>query len=158
MGFFNNKKWLTTAVVGTMVLAACGDDPVGLDEHDEHAEPEGVVLRLNAQVIASYDEDEGKWTGELEVDVGEETGHIDVIFVDHDGDAIEIDEDLYLEVVIGNKAIADFEQDTPGEFAGHLHGESVGETTAVFRLMHGTVGAGHPDFETSAVHVHVNPA
>ena len=156
MGFFNNKKWLTTAVVGTMVLAACGDDPVGLDEHDEHAEPEGVVLRLNAQTIASYDE--GKWTGELEVTVGQETAHIDVVFVDHDGAAIAIDEDLYLEVVIGNEAIAEFEQDTPGEFGGHLHGESVGETTAVFRLMHGTVGAGHPDFETSGVHVHVNPA
>ena len=156
MDLFNRKGWFTTALVGTVVLSACGDDPVGLDECGCHSEPEGVVLRLNAQTIASYDE--GKWTGELEVTVGQETAHIDVVFVDHDGAAIAIDEDLYLAVVIGNEAIAEFEQATPGEVGGQLHGKSVGEPTAVFRIMHGTVGAGHADFETSAVHVHVNPA
>lgn len=153
MGFFNRTGWFTAAVAGTMVVAACGDDPIA---PDEHAEAEGVMLRLNGVTIATYDE--GAWTGELEVTVGTETAHIDVIFMDHDGNAIPIDDDLYLEVVIGNEAIAEFEQDTPGEFGGHLHGVAVGETTAVFRLMHGAVGTGHPDFETSAVHVHVNPA
>jgi hypothetical protein len=31
----------------------------------------------------------------------------------------------------------------------------VGETDVVFKLMHGSVGSGHPDFVTAAVHAHV---
>ncbi len=154
MELFKPKGWIAAALAGMMVLGGCGDDPVG---HEDHADDvEGVVLRLSGQTIATYDE--GAWTGEMEVTVGQETAHIDVIFVDHDGDAVQLDSDFYLEVVIGNMAIAEFEQDTPGEFGGHLHGEAVGETTAVFRLMHGSVGSGHADFETSGVHVHVNAA
>jgi hypothetical protein len=61
-------------------------------------------------------------------------------------------------VEIDNETIAEFEQDTPGEFGGHLHGVAAGETDAVFSLMHGTVGSGHADFVTTAVHVHVEAA
>jgi hypothetical protein len=153
MSFFNKKGWFTAAMAGTLVLAACSDDPTGLDEHSE---PEGVVLTLSGATIATYDGDTGMWTGELNVTVGTETAHIDVDFVDHDGHPIPIDADLYLEVVIADPTIADFEQDTPGEFGGHLHGDLVGMTTAVFQLMHGTVGSGHADFVTAPVTVNVN--
>ena len=152
MVYFKKRAWFATALVAALAVSACGDDPVDVDEH---AEAEGVVLRLNGATIATYDE--GTWTGELEVPVGTETAHIDVIFIDHDGDAIELDADFYLEVVVANEAIAEFEQDTPGEFGGHLHGEAVGETTASFSLMHGAVGTGHADFTAAGVHVHVNP-
>ena len=148
---FSRKSLLTLALASAVALGACEDDPTGLDEHSE---PHGVELVLNGVTIASYDADDG-WTGELEVEAGEETAHIDVRFVDEDGDEIEIDEDLYLEVEIEDEDIAEFEQDTPGEFGGHLHGVAEGETDAVFSLMHGTVGSGHADFVTTAVHVHV---
>jgi len=138
-----------------VLLAACGDDSTGIDDDDHGDEVEGVQLVLNGQTIASYDGDSGAWTGELEVMVGEETAHIDVRFVDHDGDAIELDEDFYLEVVVEDEGIAEFEQDTPGEFGGHLHGIAVGETDVVFQLMHGSVGSGHADFVTAPVHAHV---
>ena len=36
---------------------------------------------MSGQVIASYDGETQTWTGELEVDVGEETPHITVRFV-----------------------------------------------------------------------------
>ena len=134
-------------------VAACGDDGVGPD--DDHVdEVEGIELVLNGQTIASYDADTGAWTGELEVGVGEETAHITVNFVSHDGDVV-VEENTYLEVQISNEAIAEWEQDTPGEFGGHLHGVSAGETDVVFRLMHGAVGAGHADFVSAAVHAHV---
>ena len=84
-----------------------------------------------------------------------ETAHMDVRFVDHDGAAVQLDADFYLEVDVENEAIAEFEQDTPGEFGGHLHGVAVGETDVVFKLMHGSVGSGHADFVTAAVHAHV---
>ena len=59
-------------------------------------------------------------------------------------------------VTITTKSIAEFEQDTPGQFGGHLHGLAVGETDVIFRLMHGSFGSGHADFATAAVHTHVN--
>jgi len=137
-----------------LVLGACSDSMT--EAEDEHAEPEGVELVLGGQVIASYDGDTQTWTGELEVDEGEETAHITVRFVDHDGDPIPIDDDLYLEVDIEDTSIAEFEQDTPGEFGGHLHGHMAGETDVTFKLMHGAVGSGHADFVTQPVHAHVH--
>ena len=141
-----------SAAVG---LVACGDDPVSVEE--EHGDGvEGVQLWLSGAMIASYDGDTQAWTGELEVDVGQETAHIDVRFVDHDGTEVEMDSDYSLEVDVEDEAIAEFEQDTPGEFGGHLHGVSEGETDVVFKLMHGAVGSGHADFVTTAVHAHVH--
>ena len=136
-----------------LLLGACSES---MTEHEEHAEAEGVELVMGGSVIASYDGDTQTWTGELEVDAGEETPHITVRFVDHDGDAVPIDDDLYLEVDIEDESIAEFEQDTPGEFGGHLHGHMEGETDVTFKLMHGAVGSGHADFVTMPVHAHVH--
>lgn len=138
------------AIVSGLALPACD----GAGPPDEHHEPVGAELVVSGQVIASYDAETGMWTGELEVDVGEETAHIAVRFVDEEGDAI-VEEDAYLEVDIEDESIAEWEQDTPGEFGGHLHGVSEGETDVTFKLMHGEVGSGHPDFVTQPVHAHV---
>lgn len=142
------------AVVSALALAGCSSDTT--EPEEEHAEPEGVELVMSGQVIASYDGDTQRWTGEMEVDVGEETPHISVRFIDHDGDAIPLDDDLYLEVEVEDESIAEFEQDTPGEFGGHLHGHMEGETDVTFKLMHGEVGSGHADFVTMPVHAHVH--
>lgn len=155
MHSFRRGAFAFTAA-GTIALGACSDDPVGLDDHDDDIE--AVELELNGVVVATYEN--GAWTGELEVTEGEETAHITVRFINHDGEEIVPDADTYLEVVIGDEAVAEFEQDTPGEFGGHLHGVAAGDTYAIFRLMHGAVGSGHPDFETArdeaeALHVHV---
>jgi hypothetical protein len=141
---------LGLAVAGALVLAACESDPTGLD----HSDPEGVELVMNGAVIARYDG--GTWTGEMSVNQGAETPHISVYFVDDDGDRITFGSDFYLEVEVEDETIAEFEQDTPGEFGGHLHGIARGTTGVVFRLMHGSVGSGHPDFVTQPVVARVN--
>ena len=142
------------AAVAVLVLAGCNESMTEIE--DEHAEPEGVELVMGGVTIASYDGETQRWIGELEVDAGEETPHIQVRFVDHDGDLISLDEDLYLEVDVEDESIAEFEQDTPGEFGGHLHGVMEGETEMTFKLMHGAVGSGHADFVTTPVHAHVH--
>lgn len=147
------RAWMALPLVAALALGACEDDPVAVD--DDHAEPHGVVVAMSGMTLASYDIDSG-WTGELEVDAGEETPHLDVTFVDEGGDPIALDDDTYLAVEIEDESIAEFEQDTPGEFGGHLHGVAAGETDVVFQLMHGAVGSGHADFVTAPVHVHVN--
>lgn len=136
-----------------LVLAACESST---EPEEEHYEPEGVELVMGGLVIASYDGETQRWTGELEVDEGEETPHIAVRFVDHDGDPIPLEADTYLEVDIEDTSIAEWEQDTPGEFGGHLHGHVAGETDVTFMLMHGAVGSGHADFVTTPVHAHVH--
>ena len=144
---------LLAALLLPFVVVACSDT-TGLEEnHGE--EMEGVQIWLSGAMIASYDGDTGSWTGELEVHEGEETAHMDIRMVDHDGVEVELEADHYLEVDVEDESIAEFEQDTPGEFGGHLHGVAVGETDVVFKLMHGAVGSGHADFVTAAVHAHV---
>lgn len=147
-----NSPFAVLAVLA-LLLGACSESMTEME--DEHAEPEGVHLVMGGTVIASYDGETQNWTGEMEVEAGEETPHITVRFVDHDGDPIPIDDDLYLEVEVEDESIAEFEQDTPGEFGGHLHGEAEGQTGVTFRLMHGAVGAGHPDFVTTPAPAHV---
>ena len=141
------------AMVFAMALAACSETPM---EPDDHAEPEGVHLIMGGNVIASYDGEDETWDGDLEVDEGEGTPPITVRFVDHEGDPIPIDDDLYLEVDIGDSSVAEFVLDTPGGFVGSLRGHMQGETGVTFKLMHGEVGSGHPDFVTEPVPVHVH--
>ncbi len=132
--------------LAALVLAACSETTE--PEEEEHAEPEGVELVMDGGVIASYDGDTQSWTGAMEVDVGDETPRITVRFVDHDGDPVELEEELYLEVEVEDESIAEFGQATPGEFGGQLQGVSAGETGVTFMLMHGEVGSGHADFVT----------
>lgn len=137
--------------LGTLAFMACSSDPTGI-----HSEPAGVELVLNGAVIATYQADPPMWTGAMEVDVGMETEHISVYFLDDGGDRITFDADYYLEVEVTDETIAEFEQDTPGEFGGHLHGLAQGVTDVVFSLMHGAIGSGHADFATQAVVAQVN--
>ncbi len=120
---------------GILALSACESATEPEEYHAE--EVEGAILVLSGQTIASYDGHDDEWTGEPEVEPGEETAHITVRFVDHDMDPIQFDEDFYLEVEVEDESIAEFEQDTPGEFGGRLHGVAEGDTEIVFRLMHG---------------------
>ena len=139
---------------GILALSACESATEPEEYHAE--EVEGVILVLSGQTIASYDGHDGQWTGELEVEPGEETAHITVRFVDHDMDPVQLSDEFYLEVEVEDESIAEFEQDTPGEFGGHLHGGAEGDTDIVFRLMHGSVGSGHADFVTEPLHIHVH--
>lgn len=139
----------------TLLLGACNDS---MTEHEEeHAEPEGVQLVMDGRVVASYDGEDQAWDGQLEVSVGAETPQISVNFVDHDGDPIETEVETYLDVVSDDDTIASFSQATAGGFTGVLRGNAQGQTGMSFRLMHGAIGQGHPDFVTTPVPVHVNP-
>jgi hypothetical protein len=140
------------ALVATLVMAGCDDTVTAVEEHGDAAT---VQLVMSGQVIATFTFATNSWVGEMDADVGVETPHIDVQFLDEDGDKISYDADFYLQVDVEDESIAEFEQDTPGEFGGHLHGETAGETDVKFSLMHGAVGAGHADLVTAGVHAHV---
>lgn len=147
------KLGAALTLVGALGLGACGD-PAGLDDH---AEAEGAVIRLNGQVVASYDGDSRQWTGDLSVAAGQSTGTMTVTFVDHDGGDLRPGSDYYLQVDFANTGptVAAFDHDAPGTFTGSLRGIAAGQSTVVFRLMHGSVGRGHSDFNTAPATVRV---
>lgn len=143
----NLRNAAMVAVLASAVgLGACGDDgPVGID--DENVER--IQLVLNSQILAEYDGT--SWGGALSVTEGTSTAHFDVRLIDHDGDVVPAPSGVYLQVDIANEEIAGWEQDSAGEFGGHLRGVAVGETEAVFKLMRGTV----EEYVTTAVDVTV---
>ena len=145
-------------IVGSLLLSACGDSTTGPEpEPVDHAENVvGVQLVLSARTVATYDGPSGTWNDEFEVEVGEFTAHIDVRFVDANGVAVELGDDFYLEVESEDERIATIFQDDPGGFGIHIEGIAEGETELEFRLMHGAVGTGHPDFITAGLDVHVH--
>lgn len=150
LGF--RPRGLALVLIGALATGACSDDPVGLDDHD-HA-VEGIQLLVNGAVVAELDADADAWTGELEVDVGGETGTIEVRLLDHDGDEIAPDDDLYLEATVGDGGVAVFVQGGAGAFSGVLQGVAPGTTVLELTVHHGVIGSGHPVFvATPAVEV-----
>jgi hypothetical protein len=137
------------ALTGVLVLAACDDDPVGTDD-EEHADPVAVQVLVAGNELASATPVSA--TGSLTVDAGAETGHLDVVFIDEDGDAIVPEAEYSLAVSMADETVAEWEFDDPGEFGGHLKGLAAGTTTAVFSLMHDD----HADFISAGVTVVIN--
>lgn len=157
MAYTRHSLSFALLTAGVLALSAC--ESATEPEEDHADEVEGVVLMLSGQTIASYDGEEGSWTGSLEVASGQETGRITVQFVTHEGEPVHVDEeeDHYLEVDVGNESIASFTHAAPRDYGGQLRGVAPGSTDIVFKLMHGEVGAGHPDFVTEPLGVTVNP-
>ena len=154
--FFGRSLGLSL-IAGSLLLSACGDSTTEPEPEEDHAESVvGVQLVSSARTIATYDGPTGTWSDEFEAEVGETSGHIDVLFVDADGNAVELGDDYYLEVESEDESIATFIQDDPGGFAIHIQGVAEGETGLEFRLMHGALGSGHADFITEPLEVHVH--
>ncbi len=142
------------ALLAAVAVAACDDDPTG--PADDHHEPAGVRVTMGGVTLVTVQGQDV--TGSLTVAAGEETAHMSVVFLDDEGDPITTDDEEFLEVEITDETVAEFEQDTPGEFGGHLHGVVAGATTIRFKLMHGQVGSpsAHSDYNSPLLPVVVN--
>lgn len=140
---------LAFAISMTMLLAGC-DNPAGDDDHDEHAEPRGLQLVMNGDVIWNYLNGEAS-DDHIDLEAGSETDLITIEWLDQDGDEIhaeDLDDEFGLGWEIANEDIASVEQHSEdGPWSFHLHGESAGETTMQIMLMHGD----HADFSTPGV-------
>ncbi|MDE0396076.1 MAG: hypothetical protein OYK82_15005 [Gammaproteobacteria bacterium] len=154
---FRAPRFGLSLVLGSLLLSACGDSTTTEPEPDYHADDvEGVQLVSSARTIATYDGPSGTWNNSFEIDAGELSGHIDVRFVDGSGNAVQLGDDFYLEIVSEDPSIVSYFQDDPGGFAFHVEGVAAGEAGLVLRLMHGAIGTGHPDFITEPFKVRVH--
>jgi hypothetical protein len=130
-------------------LAAC-KNPVERD--DDHAEAEGLVLRMNGVDIVTVKE--GRVTGGISVKVETETDHIEIYFLNPHGERFKPTGDSYsLGWAMTDQTIADVKQEPGKKWEIHIRGKKVGQTMLELRLLH----AGHVDFRTPQIPVTVTP-
>ncbi|MEX2477824.1 MAG: hypothetical protein WD357_05275 [Gracilimonas sp.] len=151
---FSTIKSVFTLLLLVSVTAACSNSTSN-DDHDEHSEPEGFVLKMNGQNIVTQTPG-GTISGEFELAPGQETDLITLFFLDADGDEFQPTEDEYsLGYEFEETGIAEFEQHAEdGKWSFHLHAEAEGITDLRLMLMHND----HSDFTTQDIHVHVEAA
>ena len=158
----NNRLFYTlmiSALALFTALTGCDNAADSGDDHDEHAEPVGVVFVLNGTDVVTQQPNpnntsEAEVTGRFSVDAGAETALITAYFIADDGDRFQPDEPEYsLSWEVADGTIAEVEQHAEdGKWSFHLHGATAGNTTVTFSLMHD----GHSDFDTQALPIVVN--
>lgn len=148
---FRGRSPFVALLAAPFLFAACGDSPT---ENGEHHEPVMVTVELEGSSVATFTVATNSWgSGHIDEDVGNH-GPLVVKFISEDGDVI-VEEDAYLDIVSGDASIAAWSPNTPGGYEGSLVAQSEGETTWTIRLMHGAVGSGHADLETTPLEVHI---
>lgn len=135
------------------VLSACSDS-TGPD--DDHHEPAGLRATIAGAVTVTINAAR-QVTGTFTVGVEQSTAPISVVFIDEEGDPIEVDDEEYLEVDIDGAATVSATQNPGGAFTFTLNGLAAGTTTLRLSLMHGTFPAGHPDYVSPNITVVVTP-
>jgi hypothetical protein len=128
------------AVLLAVVVGAC-NNPVS---HEDHAEPDGIVLRAGATEVIRVNDD--GVTGALTVVAGAQSPELSVVYIDHDGDDLTLDPaEFWVSVSSANSATATWQATAAEGFTGRVTGHAAGATTLTFVLYHGPAGGGHPE-------------
>ncbi len=148
---FVRKQYGVAVIVFLIMggLAACSN-PAEDDDHDEHADAEGLVLVLDDEEVVRVEEAEV--TGSLTVGAGETTSDIEVEFLDHDGHEVhgeDLDEEFTLGVEVRGSEIVTVAY--TGRWTFTLEGGDAGDTAIRVQLLH----EGHADFTTPDISVTV---
>lgn len=155
MKFSNLLTTVTLVLILPALISLSGcNNPAdsGEDEHEEHHQPAGAILKMNGAEIVRYENQEV--SGQIEVNAGEETALITLYFLDEHGEEFQPDEP---ENSLGwhgiETSIAEIVQhadDTKWSF--HVQGINADSTSVIFELKHGD----HADFETAEIPVIVH--
>jgi hypothetical protein len=92
--------------------------------------------------------------GSFRIDVDRSTPPVVVTFTDSEGTSVKTN-GRYLDVAVGDEAIATFEVTDASGFTGRLTGKEAGNTTIRFMLMEGAVGSGTLVYESPLIPVRV---
>ncbi|KAA3606229.1 MAG: hypothetical protein DWQ06_01935 [Calditrichaeota bacterium] len=141
------------AIFSISFIACSNDDN---DEKHDHADAEGLVLKIEEQTIVTYKE--GVVTGSLTISDTAET-EVELAFLDDDGDEFVPHEDdgFTPEYVVSDTNIfvveaEDGEHNHSSEethLAFHIEGKQVGTATLTIKLLHN----GHSDFTSKEIPV-----
>ena len=151
--FFIKKKVILILSLVTILLftTSCEEDPIAPQE--EHVEAVGMVFYSSgAEIARTY---AGETESKFFVPVGGLSDHIDIKFINEDGDEFTVDEEdtQTLAWEFDDPTIADIWQHEgeEGAFEFHLQGLIVGETNIEFFVMHND----HSDFRSGKIPVKV---
>jgi hypothetical protein len=134
-------------------LTACSDT----HDHD-HLDITGFEIRLNNQAIVTQARNpqsgQIEVTGSIEVTSGETTPLLSVVFIDPDGQAIQItDSDFALSLNPVNTQVMTIHHNaSQARWGFSVEGKQAGSESIQVSLLHGT----HPDFESRPVTVQVH--
>jgi hypothetical protein len=151
MKFINSISIIVSAVVLSMLLAACGSD------HDHGPTPVGLNLLLNGEVIASQQGNNITYPGDndfITITEGETTGTIEVQFVLESGEPFVYDtgEGYSLEYNITNTDVLSINHPVNNnEWNVQLEGVSAGLSSFNLQLFH----VSHSDFDSRSFDVEV---
>ncbi len=150
--FINSAKTALLFLLVSGLFIACDNSTSSEEDHEDAS---GFRLIMNGQTVVEQLPG-GTLTGEFELTPGEETALITIYFLDEDGDQFQPDEpEFSLGATFSADGIAEFEQhEEDGTWSFHIHAEAEGITNMTLQLMHN----GHSDFNTQAIHVHVEAA
>lgn len=140
-----------TALFATLTSPGCSDNPV-TEDHDEHAEPVGIVVFENDTEIARVEK--GIVTGAFNLRANQRSPLYTLEFLDEDGDQfIPDDPDFSPGEIIANPSILTLERNQPSDWNFYLLGTAEGSTTIQLTVKHG----GHNDYVSVAIPVVVQP-
>jgi hypothetical protein len=146
----NLRSATRAALVLALAATAAGCQSSTGPDDDDHQEAVGMVITNQNNVTLASVNAQRQVTGGLTVAAGQ-SQHLNVYFVDEDGDRFEVDDDDYtLDWKVANEAVAVIDA-----HAGHydLDGKAAGATTVVFSILHGN----HSDYDSPAIPITVTP-
>ncbi|MFW6347916.1 MAG: hypothetical protein ACOC2C_04820 [Cyclonatronaceae bacterium] len=141
---------LSVLLLAIFIFNACDTTSSDTDDHDhgEHADPFGLKVMHDGQELARQFDGEVSYTGghsAIEVEAGVTYGPLQIMLLAEDGDEfLPDDEDYFLRINIADESIVHTHDVDAPNFSFGLHGDSEGETTASFDVMH----IDHSDFES----------
>jgi len=133
------------------IVAGCDENPVDNDEDHEHVEAEAMLITMGSDTLLYQDEIEGVLaSGDIQINQGEVSDTAVVVFLDHDGDQFQPEDDVFsLLIETGNATIAEAPVHDRWEFV--VTGNAAGDTYLTVQLMHDD----HPDFTGDQIDVNV---
>lgn len=134
------------------IIAGCDENPVDNDDDHDHAEAEAMLITMGSDTLLYQDEIDGVLaSGEIQITEGNMSDTAVVVFLDHDGDHFQPEEDHFsLSVESDDDSIAEPSVHNRWEFV--VSGNAAGDTYLTVQLMHDD----HPDFTGDQIDVHVH--
>lgn len=150
---YKNVSLLIVLIASISLLSACEDT----HDHD-HMDVVGLEIRLDGQpiVVQARNPQSGQIevTGSINVVSGETTPMLTVVFVDPDGDVLQItDDDFSIDINPTNTTVMNVQHDaSQARWGFTVEGKQEGDEVIEVSLFHGT----HADFESRPIPVQVN--
>ncbi|MBN1466315.1 hypothetical protein JXA02_11165 [candidate division KSB1 bacterium] len=151
---FHLHKYYVVLSFILLFLISCGkdDNPVTTEDHDEHAEAVGCVIKQSDLELVRAAQ--GQLTGSFSVNENTESAMLSFFLVAQDGDLFQPEEDHFvLSWTSADPQIADiihYEQDGAWNF--RIKGLDAGSTMLQFKVLHGD----HADFVSLDIPVNVS--